>query len=197
MLIKNKQKKEYGFTLMEVIVAIFILTVGIGGSFMLIQQTLAGVSTVQSRLIATYLGQEGIEIIRNIRDNNWLEQRASFQVPPQPLWNVGLTDLINCQSPASCCEADYNTDTSPSDPLVAVAGCDFSDLRYLNLDGSGFYSYLAGAQTKFKRKIFIDIEEIDENKMKVTVIVQWEEKNKFHEIKVIEHITNWYKQRIQ
>ncbi|MCP6718330.1 MAG: prepilin-type N-terminal cleavage/methylation domain-containing protein [Patescibacteria group bacterium] len=195
MLIKNKQKKEYGFTLIEVIVAIFILTVGIGGSFMLIQQTLAGVSTVQSRLIAIYLGQEGIEIIRNIRDNNWLEQRESLQIPPQPLWNDGLTGLINCQPSASCCEADYNTDTSPSDPLVVVAGCDFSDLHYLNFDNSGFYSYSAGTQTKFKRKIFI--EEIDENKMKITVIVQWKEKNKLHEIKVIEHITNWYKQRIQ
>ncbi len=195
MLIKNKQKKEYGFTLIEVIVAIFILTVGIGGSFMLIQQTLAGVSTVQSRLIAIYLGQEGIEIIRNIRDNNWLEQRESLQVPPQPLWNDGLIGLINCQPPASCCEADYNTDTSPSDSLIAIAGCDFGDLHYLNLDSSGFYSYSAGIQTKFKRKIFI--EEIDENKVKTTVIVQWEEKNKFHEIKVIEHITNWYKQRIQ
>ena len=192
MLIKNKQKKEYGFTLIEVIVAIFILTVGIGGSFMLIQQTLAGVSIVESRLIAIYLGQEGIEVIRNIRDNNWLEQRESLQVPPDPLWNHGLT---SCYPPVSCCEADYNTDTSLLDPLVTVAGCDFDDLHYLNLDGNGLYSYSAGAQTKFKRKIFI--EEIDENKMKVTVIVQWEEKNKFHEIKIIEHITNWYKQRIQ
>jgi len=190
MLIRTKQKtgnrekgRGAGFTLIEVIVAIFILTVGIGGSFMLIQQTLVGVSIIESRLIAIYLGQEGIEIIRNIRDSNWLEQH---------LWNDGLTV---CQPPVSCCEADYDTDTSSSDSLAVVTGCDFNDLHYLNLDSSGFYSYSAGAQTKFKRKIFID--KIYEKKMKVTVTVQWEERNKFHEVKVIEHITNWYKQRIQ
>jgi len=27
---------------------------------------------------------------------------------------------------------------------------------YLNIDAAGFYSYAAGAQTKFKRRIFLD-----------------------------------------
>jgi len=192
MLIKIKSK-DTGFTLLEVIAAIFILTVGIGGSFALIQQTISTASMIQSRLIAAYLGQEGIEIIRNIRDNNWLEQRESFQSPPEPDWNKGMS---GCQGPINCCEGDYKTKMSPSKtPLTSLVGCDFNSLNYLNIDSDGFYSYLPGTPTKFKRKILID--PIEDNKIKVAVIIQWEEKSKIYEIEVVEHITNWYEEHRQ
>lgn len=192
MLTKIKSKNT-GFTLLEVIVAIFILTVGIGGSFSLIQQTISTASMIQSRLIAAYLGQEGIEIVRNIRDNNWLEQRESLQSPPLPAWNDGMS---GCQGPTNCCEGDYKTNMPPSKTsLTSVVGCDFDNLRYLNIDSDGFYSHLSGTQTKFKRKILID--QIEDNKMKVAVIIQWKEKNKIHEVEIVEHITNWYEEHRQ
>lgn len=186
-------KSGAGFTLLEVIVAIFILTVGIGGSFSLIQQTFFTVTMAQSRIIAAYLAQEGIEIVRNVRDNNWLEQRESFETPPLPVWNEGLN---SCLSPSSCCEADNETDTPSSySPLTTVTGCAFDDLRYFNIDGNGFYSYSSGDQTKFKRKIFI--ESISVDKMKVAVIVEWHDRGKTHQIEVVGHITNWYEQHRQ
>lgn len=188
----NKFFKK-GFTLLEVIVAVFILTVGVGGSFALIQQTLFAATMAQSRIIAAYLAQEGIEIIRNIRDNNWLEQRESFEVPPLPLWNDGLN---SCLPPSSCCEADYETDTPSSyPPLTTITGCTFDDLRYLNINSSGFYSYSSGNQTKFKRRIFI--EPVDADKIKVEVVVEWKERNRIHQIEVVEHITNWYEKHKQ
>lgn len=192
MLTKIKSKNT-GFTLLEVIVAIFILTVGIGGSFSLIQQTISTASMIQSRLIAAYLGQEGIEIVRNIRDNNWLKQRESLQSPPLPVWNDGMS---GCQGPTNCCEGDYKTKVPPSKtPLTSLVGCDFNSLNYLKIDDDGFYSYLPGTPTKFKRKILID--PIEDNKMKVVVIIQWKEKNKIHEVEIVEHITNWYEEHRQ
>ena len=190
--LNQKLKKESGFTLLEVIVAIFILTVGVGGSFVLIQQTLSASLTVQSRLIAAYLVQEGIEIVRNVRDNNWLEQRESLQDPPLPVWNDGLDDCL----PPNCCEADYETDTPLSyPPLTTVAGCSFDDLSYLNINNEGFYGYSGSTQTKFKRRIFI--EQIDGSKIKVSVVVEWRERNKAHQVEVVEHITNWYEEHKQ
>jgi Tfp pilus assembly protein PilV len=73
------------FTILEVILAIFILTVAVFASFSLIQQTVVGVSLNQSKLIAYYLGQEGIENIRNIRDTNWLNDRA---------WDQGISSKV-------------------------------------------------------------------------------------------------------
>ena len=60
------------FTLIEVIVAIFLITVGAGGAFILIQRTIAFTDIISSQLTATYLAQEGIEMVRNARDSNWL-----------------------------------------------------------------------------------------------------------------------------
>ncbi len=70
---KKDKKIKKGFTILEVILAIFILSMGIFSSYSLIEQTIAGASLNKDRLIAHYLAQEGIENIRNIRDTNWLQ----------------------------------------------------------------------------------------------------------------------------
>ena len=64
------------FTLIEVVVAMFLLTVGTVGTFSLMQKSIIFTSISSSRLVASYLAQEGIEIIRNIRDTNYLEGSA-------------------------------------------------------------------------------------------------------------------------
>lgn len=62
-----------GFTLLEVILSVFILSLALIASFILIQQSVIGASLNQSQLVAYYLAQEGIENIRNTRDANWLQ----------------------------------------------------------------------------------------------------------------------------
>lgn len=154
-------------------IAISVLTVAVGGSFALIQQTLVAASLNQSKLVASYLVQEGIEIARNIRDNNWLEQRT-----PNVSWDEGLTI---CQPPTNCCEGDYKTDLSNRD-------C--NNLRYLNIDGSGFYSYFEGTPTNFKRKI--NITEINTHALEISVEVQWQERGRTHHVEAIDYLYNWY-----
>lgn len=67
-----KKSKEKSFTLLEVLMAVFILTTAVGASYVLFQKVFIASSLTQSKLIAYYLAQEGIENIRNIRDSNWL-----------------------------------------------------------------------------------------------------------------------------
>lgn len=169
----NKQQKMRGFTILEVITAIFILTIGAGASFALIQQTLSSTYFLEDKLIASYLAQEGIEIVKNIRDGNWLEGRSAVVA-----WDAGLI----CGTPPCLWEADYTTLQN----LTAWSG----QGRYLNIDSDGFYSYAGGTQTKFKRKI--TIEEPQADKMKVTAEVIWQERGRTHSIEALEYITNWY-----
>lgn len=82
--ISYKLKAEGGFTLVEALVAIFILSVGVTGVVILISRSTMGFSVSKERLVATNLAQEGIEVIHNIRDNNWLN---SDQIDPAPVWN--------------------------------------------------------------------------------------------------------------
>ena len=176
-----------GFTLLEVIVAIFILTVGAGSSFILISKTLSAASLVKENLIASYLVQEGIEIVRNIRDTNWLQARNPSKIS---LFNDGLI----CPAPPCDFQADYTTLTFTettdfekcSDPGY---NCHSYDGVPLKIDG-GFYNYTSGTETKFKRKI--TIEKKDSDNIKVEVNVEWTEKGRTHNLKALEYLTGWY-----
>jgi len=180
------------FTLLEVILAITVLTLAVGGSFVLISQTIASVSVVQSKLAASYLAQEGIEIIKNIRDTNWLK----FQP-----WDQGLEG-------GDCWEGDYQTLLPPD--YHFLTSCPFpyqyDNLRFLGIDENGFYgySYLPENKTIFKRKITIsDKEDLDKDlekdpeekpdRLKVSVEVLWVERGKLHSITAQEYLYNWTK----
>src|SRR3989338_9028817 len=63
---------ERGFTIVESLVAIAVFTVGISAAIFVIQQSFTVGSRVKNKIIAAYLAQEGIEVIRNIRDRNWI-----------------------------------------------------------------------------------------------------------------------------
>lgn len=172
--------KSRGFTLLEVIVAIFILTVGVGGTFSLIQQTLYAASISESKLIASYLAQEGVEIVKNIRDRAWLEKRELGSIIS---WDEYL--------PEGDWQADYFYQTLQGHP--------YSD-EPLNVDDSSGYNYSSGSPTKFRRKISIsektDLDEDGEpDKMKTSVKVIWKERGREHTIEILEYIYNWYEKR--
>jgi len=159
-------KNGAGFTLLEAIFAISILVLTVTGSLALISRLLSFSPQVQSKLIASYLAQEGIEVVRNIRDNNWLN-------PANPSWNDGLGN--------GDYEADYTNTTLSS----------WGD-RFLNIDSAGFYSYSTTppfTQTKFKRKITLT--QILPDEVGVLVEVSWQEKGQTQSVKVMENLYNW------
>lgn len=160
-----------GFTIVEVLIAAFIVSVGITGVLIAIQQTMAYIDFLFPRLTAIYLAQEGIEIVKNIRDGNWLENRYTATS-----WDQGI-DVGDRQ-------ADYQT----TQTLIGYTG------QFLLLDG-GFYNYSSGNPTLFKRKIIIsDKQDLDgdfyADQMRVEVKVGWEAKG-YHEISAEEILYNW------
>lgn len=72
MLSKAPQFNNKGFTLVEVVVAISILTIGILGIFRVVQDITFSSQINSSKLTAAYLAQERIEQVKNKRDSNWL-----------------------------------------------------------------------------------------------------------------------------
>ncbi len=162
----RQDKLSKGFTLLEMIFTVFVLTVGIVGIYGAITRTIAQSSDVSDRLIASYLAQEGIEITRNLRDSNWLEQEAGV---PGVNWDTGFD---TCGGAG--CEADFNETTTMS----AYGN------RFLRLDANGFYRY-AGDQTKFKRKIIAT--SLTTTSTSVKVEVYWEDQT----LSVEEELHNW------
>jgi prepilin-type N-terminal cleavage/methylation domain-containing protein len=168
-------KINKGFTLLEVIIAIFIISVGVGGVAAMMPSLISGSSLNQSRLTAAYLAQEGIEIVRSIRDTNWLEDH--YGGTPVD-WNDGLDPC------ASGCEVDY-TFIAESLPLLPAYGSG----RYLNIDPNGLYGYDGSVRTKFKRKITV---EENSDILTITVNIYWDDRGKSYEFPVQEKLYKWY-----
>jgi len=157
--------KNSGFTFLELIIVFFVVIVGVLGVFQFASYPIFYSSLSESRLTATYLAQEGIEIVRNLRDENWLNDES---------WNNGLET------------GDYIVDYGSALLL-------FED-KFLNIeDINGLYGYNDSGspiQTKFKRKITIVYGmEI----LKVSVKVEWKEKGKEQTPVVIqENLYSWW-----
>ncbi len=160
------QKKEKGFTLVELMITIFVIAIGLIGVVTLIQNTLRSASFVKSNLIASYLAQEGVELTRNIRDVNWINRED---------WNEGLSD------------GDYIIDYNDNYLLS------YNDI-FLNIDNNEFYSYESGDESKFKRKIIINqMVDVDGNEyLEVESVVFWNYQEEEYSIKVVNHMYNWY-----
>lgn len=69
---KYKNKNAKGFSILEAIVALYIISMGLVGILSLVAQSLQAKSININMLIASQLAQEGLELVRNIRDTNWM-----------------------------------------------------------------------------------------------------------------------------
>lgn len=66
-------KKGQG--LLEIIVAIGVLSTGVISAVTLMTTSLNSVKEIEARFIGTNLAREGIEVTRAIRDGNWLQSK--------------------------------------------------------------------------------------------------------------------------
>ncbi len=152
-----------GEVLMESLIAITIAVVGILGMFNLLSRSLSLTRVISDRYIAANLGQEGVEIVKNIIDTNILQNRP---------WNQGL------QTGFYEVEHDSGLETDQSRNL------------FYNPE-SGFYSYdKNGAETKFKRQI--RVERIGAEEIKAEAIMKWTSRGgaTFEEV-FEDHFLNW------
>ncbi|MDD5738754.1 MAG: prepilin-type N-terminal cleavage/methylation domain-containing protein [Candidatus Pacebacteria bacterium] len=145
--LKFNKIKERAFTLVEVFVAISVLSIGVVGSFGVLPVMIKNQAINTDTFIASRLANEGMELVRNLRDENWLKEQD---------WTAGLT---NCPVGTGC-EIDYN------DPALSV-----NQNRFLKLDSDSFYKYDSGVNSKFKRKIITN--KIDATTLNVKVEISW------------------------
>ena len=157
-------KKGYknGFTLLETIVSIGIITIGLTSALALISNSLFYVLIIKDRLITVNLAGEGAEITRNIRDNNW------FQSLP---WNNSLSN--------GDYQAAYNS--------VALAS--YNGNALLLDSGTGLYSYISGMATPYVRKI--SIVNLSSYELRVISTVTWQRRGITYTTFVEDHLFNW------
>lgn len=167
LFIVHNYLKRSGFTLIEVLVAVGIISVGLSVVFNLVIDNLIASETSKNTFIAGFLAQEGYEIVRNFRDQNWL---ATFDTAQ---WRQTPISLAN-----GIYEADYND-----------ASLQSNSSRLLKIDSNGFYNYESGSNSIFKRTI--NLITPGTNQLKVVVVVSWAERGKTKTLTTEHLFYNW------
>ena len=156
----KKLKQNTGFTLVEALVAIIILTLALGGPMTLATRSIKDSLAAKNKVIAFYLAQEVIEYVRNVRDSNFLQR--TMEDPKTTSWLNGLDD---CFSSSDGCRIDV------FDTITPVQSCS-GGCPKLKFDGTN-YNYIAGTDSIFTRTINIDDTLNSGDEAEITVTVEW------------------------
>jgi len=92
-----------GQTLVEVMVALFVLTAGLLGILSLLAQSIAISKETTDETIATYLAEEGLELARNVVDHDMYQRVRGYQGWSQEQGYVDPT----FQAPGDYYQLDY------------------------------------------------------------------------------------------
>ncbi len=186
------KQKNTGFTLVETLVAISIFTISILGLMAVLASGIANTNYAKRKIIATYLAQEGIEYVRNMRDTY-----ALYSANPSAGWTAFNNKLLgaNCQGANGCYFDDRNVSfsdtTLPMADLLFTActssTCANAPLLYNSTTGK--YGYVSGSSSGFTRKIFFIYSSANEARFSSTVY--WTQGSGSRSVVLSESVYNW------
>lgn len=164
---KNNSLKR-GFSIVEIITILFIISLGLIGILSLIVQNIQSQTYNKSNLIAYQLAQEGIELVRKVRDSNWRAGAA---------YNANLAP------------GEYYMDYEDTVPQVHNPAS--PDELILSQDANNFYiNHLATATaTPFSR--LITISAIDDYSFRVNTQISWAEQSRNYVYDLETNLYNW------
>lgn len=173
--------KTRGFTLIETLVAVSLLTIAIVAPMTLISKSLSAAYYARDQVVAFHLAQEAIETVRHVRDHNVLV--VALGSP------ADILDGIPIGSP-------FVVNTLDDD--IDEAACISGTCPPLQLDPSGtFYGYGTGwTDTRFTRAVEAETVREDESstpqEIRISVTVSWQTASfQSRSITISENLYRW------
>ena len=166
----NRSPSQTGFSLIEVLVAISLLLIALVGPMTFFARNSQSTEVANDRTIATFLAQEGAELIQKIRDDRTLQ----YFLETDDGWSQFRDDVAACMN-GSPCGVSIN-----ESGVVNVIDCSSSGTCRLWYDvdanRSRFSHNSDGAEeTQFIRTIELQSpSEADDREVEVMSRVQWE-----------------------
>ena len=159
---------QRGFSLIEALVAMFVLSVGLSAAIALIAVSTAHSFEARDAIVGTQLAQEGTEIITNVRDFNFAAEATDNTVTAFRYFPAGT----------AYCDPDYAM--TPASLGTGFCSSGSASDFLLSKDNGGFYrskdSGTGTTATKFYRQLKL---EPSGNIMKVSSFVWWGGANTF------------------
>ena len=150
-ILEEGMPRTRAFTLIETLVAISLLTIAIVAPMSLTTQSLASAYYARDQITASYLAQEAIEGVREVRDGNILQNSQGTSVDllagiPSTSGQPFTVDTRNTSVPPSY---GMSLCTGQAQGTPPVATC-----SPLQLDPTGtFYGYGSGTDSQFTRTV--------------------------------------------
>jgi len=182
-------KKKSGFTLIETLVAIFILVLSITGPMVFASNALQASYYSRDQITAFYMTQEAMELVKNIRDQQGLTSTEDD-------W-LGI--LRPCVGGNNICSVGYvSTDLSPItvSPCSSVAAC---EVRKTVSNGITYFGHGVSADwegTGYFRTVHIEEKQCngsgtDCKEAEVTISIEWKSGRLTRDFTVTETIYDW------
>lgn len=125
-----------GFSIGETVLSAFVLTAGLLAVSALVSSSMRESLEGRDTIIATGLSQEGVELVRNVRDNGFAS-------------GTGFSSFSNSDRH---CRIDYNDPVTSLDCQASQGGGSRYTLQY----SGGFYSHNNTGTEKFSRYIYVN-----------------------------------------
>lgn len=167
-------KSNKGFTLIETLVALSIFSVSIVALISITGSGVSNTNYAKNKFIASYLSQEGIEAVRNIRDTTLLSGGV---------W----TDFTSLMGDNGCTNLTTGCMVEPQDLTVMACPAECWILKYD--PSTGFYGYSSGSDSNFTRVITID--SFGGAGVNVTSQVWWYQGSVFHSTSNSQMLMDW------
>ncbi len=162
--LNGKRDKSNSFSVVEVLIALSILIVGLLGTVTLMVRTLDTSLLTLEKLTAAELAQEGIEIVRNIKDSKVISGEIDS-------WFNNLSN------------GSYYVDYDDHQLNRILPG---HQVPFLRKDANGFFGYASGPLTPYQREI--KIRKISNHHLQVNSIVSWKHKGISFSVNVEDHL---------
>lgn len=159
----RKKNTRRGFTLIETMVAITLLTVAITAPMTLATQSLSTAYYARDQIAAFHLAQEAIESVRHIRDGNVLYNSLGFT----PTHNLLYTN----SDPIPTDGTDFAIDTGDDSIISCSGGC---PVLKTNGELFGYSSDSGWTDTKYTRSVKATFVDALNNEIHVEVTVEWQ-----------------------
>ena len=170
-----------GFTLVETLVAVSIFSVSVITLIAFLATNLSNTGYAKNKMIATYLAQEGIEYIRNMRDTYVLYPTNNGG------WSSFKAKISPCTS-SNGCGYDKSVAENSSGSIFQcsehASGC-----KLFKDDSGGYGRDTVGDDSGFTS--IISQETIGSEEVKIIVTVAWEQGTMSYDITLSEDLFNW------
>ncbi len=180
--------KREGFTLVETLVALSIFTLSVLALMVALGGGLKSTQFAKSKITASYLAQEGVELMRNMRDTFVLYDGGETG------WANFLTHVSECDQKGCIFhteELDYGNQDQPiTDITLTSCGGNICPPLYFH-ENEGSYDYDATPPgtvvSQFRRHIRIEV--VNPHEARIHSFVFWGEEN--NSVGFIENIFDW------